>query len=249
MKFGVDLQQLKLVNVYSNSGIVILSRYSSSRLPGKALMTIAGKRVLEYIIERAMQVYPLDRIIIATSVEKSDDPIALFAENYGVNIFRGSLDNVSDRFYQAARKQNWDYAVRINGDNIFLDVNVLRDMINLIPKNDFDFISNVKGRTFPKGMSIEIIKLDYYKKLLPIILTKLDYKEHVTLHLYENEELGKCYFYTNQILPEAAGIQMALDTQEDFGRSKIIIEKFKKEHYHYNLIEIYNMLQDINYDK
>jgi spore coat polysaccharide biosynthesis protein SpsF len=230
-------------------GVVILSRYSSSRLPGKALKEIFGKKILEYIIERVNQVFPLENIVLATSNEASDDPIATFAENYGVGLYRGSLDNVSRRFYEAAHEKDWDYAIRINGDNIFMDINLLKEISALALTNEYDFISNVKERTFPKGMSVEAVRMIHYANLLPIIENDENYREHVTLYLYEHDENKKYKYILNSDLPQVSGIQMALDTQEDFDRSQKIIAQFHKPHFYYNLEEIYNIIQNTNYEK
>lgn len=223
-------------------GAVILARYSSRRLEGKALMEIEGKKVLEYIIERLLVVLDHSQLILATSEDASDDPIANFAAKQGIQYFRGSLENVSDRFYQAAKQQSWDYAIRINGDNIFTDTQVLKEMIVIAAEKQYDFVSNVKGRSFPKGMSIEIVRLDYYAQKLPMIKNNPDYREHVTLYLYEHDKGQRHYYFMNTKLPEAAGIQLALDTPEDFERSKRLIAQFKQEHYLINLAELFNYL-------
>lgn len=230
-------------------GVVILSRYSSSRLPGKALKEIFGKKVLEYIIERVNQVFSLENIVLATSSESSDDPIASFAESNGVGLYRGSLDNVSRRFYEAAHEKGWEYAIRINGDNIFMDINLLKKVNELAITQKFDFISNVKGRTFPKGMSVEAVKMNHYESVLSLIENDENYREHVTLYLYEHDEHKKYHYILNTDLPQVAGIQMALDTQEDFDRSQQIIAQFQKAHYYYNLEEIYNIIQNTSYEK
>lgn len=241
MKFGEDHQQEKLVNVNS-IGVIILSRYSSSRLPGKALIEIMDKPVLQYIFERVSQVFTKDQIVIATSQEKTDDPIIDFAHRNQISTFRGSLENVAERFYLAAKLQNWDYAIRINGDNIFVDTTILGRMSKIAMQENFDFISNVKGRTFPKGMSIEIVKLRHFEKLMPKINAWDKYKEHVTLFLYEHENLGDYFFFYNTETPDVAGIQLALDTPADLQRSKDLIEHFDKPHYNYNLPEIVQLL-------
>ena len=235
------------MNAKQEIGIVILSRYNSSRLPGKALMKLVGKPVLTYIVERLSRVVPLDHIVLATSSEKSDDPIADFAKAEGISCFRGSLDNVSERFFQAAYSKGWDYAARINGDNIFVDINVLSDMLALARDDKYDFISNVKGRTFPKGMSIEIVRVAYYQGVLPHINETAAYREHVTLYLYEQALQDTHYYYLNHALPKASGIQLALDTREDFERSESIIREFKKEQWTYNMEEIMNILKHINH--
>ncbi len=114
----------------------------------------------------------------------------------GISCFRGSLEDVADRFYQAANQKSWDYAIRINGDNVFVDTQVLTDMIAIARSGEYDFVSNVKDRTFPKGMSIEIVKMRHYASLLPAISSSEYYREHVTLYLYEHEA-DTYYYYRN----------------------------------------------------
>jgi spore coat polysaccharide biosynthesis protein SpsF len=240
-------QRTNLAMMSSRTGIVILSRYTSSRLPGKALMKIQDKPVLSYIIERLMQVVSKEQIVIATSTEASDDAIAAYAQEIGVTSFRGPLENVAERFYLAAKSCGWEFAARINGDNIFVDTPVLAEMLATAATGKYDFISNVKGRTFPKGMSIEIVRLRYFESLLKDINGNAGYREHVTLYLYEHES-GSHYYYTNEAMPEAAGIQMALDTPEDLERTRAIIKEFTAPHWQYNMREIMTILKTINYE-
>lgn len=207
-------------------------------------MEIGEKKVLEYIIERLLQVLSLDEIVIATSNIDSDNPIAEFAEQKGISCFRGSLDHVAERFYLAGKSKNWDYAVRINGDNIFVDTGILKDMIHIANTNQYDLVSNVKGRTFPKGMSVEIVRLDYYASKLSKITQSDLYREHVTLYLYDNDS-STHFYYINEILPEASGLQMALDTMEDLERTKKIMSYFTQEHWNYNMKEIYKIWRHI----
>lgn len=229
-------------------GAVILSRYNSKRLPGKALLELNGRTVIETIVERLHRVISPENIIVATSEEKTDQPIVDFAKHKNINYYRGSLQNVAERFYYAARSQNWDYAIRINGDNIFVDTDLLQEMIEATKTNKFDFISNVKERTYPKGMSIEIVKLNYYHSLLNSINKLERYKEHVTLYLYENEGAKHFYFYNTEF-PEAAGIQLALDTIEDFERTKKILSSFPKNFNNYNLKEIVEVYKKIEHNE
>ena len=227
----------------SKTAVVILSRFSSTRLPGKALMKINGKEVLLYILERIQQVSPLSNVVIATSDEHSDDPIAAFAEEQKVNLFRGSLNNVSERFLMAAKSIGADYACRINGDNIFLDTQTLKSLLNLAKEHKYSFLSNVKGRTFPKGMSVEVVKVDYYERLLNQIVSEDGYREHVTLFLYEKVATTDHFYLKNNICPEAAGIQLALDTKEDFDRTVGILNSLNMPHYKAGLREIFELVK------
>ncbi|MBL7858475.1 MAG: NTP transferase domain-containing protein [Cyclobacteriaceae bacterium] len=229
------------------TGIVILSRYKSSRLPGKALMNLSGKPVLQLIIERLLQVVTLAQIVVATSDEASDDLIAKFCKDYGVSCYRGSLANVAERFYKAAAEKQWQYAVRINGDNVFVDIKLLAAMLEVAETGKYDFVSNVKERTFPKGMSIEIVSIPFFKSQLPIITSSDAYQEHVTLGLYE-QKLGRQYHFFNRTLPEASGLQMALDTPDDFTRTEKIMSRFVQPHWLYNLEEIITIWKKIDHE-
>lgn len=206
---------------------------------------IEGKVVLQYILERLQQVFTKEQIIIATSNELSDDPIADFAVAQGVKTYRGSLNNVARRFYEAAEHNKFEFAVRINGDNLFIDTALLKEMVDRAVNKEYDFLSNVKGRTFPKGMSIEIVKVSHYFTLLESICARMDYSEHVTLYFYENESGGNYSFVFNDKHPEAAGVQLALDTKDDLNRSRKLINLFTRPHYMYNLAEILELLKTV----
>jgi len=217
---------------------------TSSRLPGKALMKVKGKPVLAYILERVEKVVDRENIIIATSLELSDDPIVQFAKKKDINCYRGSLTNVADRFYKAAEFYELDYAVRINGDNILMDVNVLSQMLDILSRRQYTFLSNVKARTYPVGMSVEIIRVAYLKKFLKEISKTQRYLEHVLLYFYDNEPTDS-YFLKNNEVPEAAGLRLALDTKEDLEFIKRIIDCFDRPHWEYNLNEIVEFLNRI----
>jgi spore coat polysaccharide biosynthesis protein SpsF len=201
------------------------------------LKTISGKPVLQYILERVQQVVSDEQIIVATSTESSDDPIVEFVGARGIAVYRGSLHKVAERFYGAARALQCTYACRINGDNIFLDTTVLRTMMANAKTGNYRFLSNVKERTFPKGMSVEIVEMGYYEEHLPTILASDYYTEHVMVYLYEDVEAAH-YYLMNTALPEAAGLQLALDTQADFDRSKWILEHLGMPHQQAGMREI-----------
>ncbi len=228
MKYGLEHQRRKLEKE-PKIGAVILSRYSSRRLPGKALLPIAGKPILTYIIEKLRCVLTNEQLVIATSNDPSDDAIEAHAEELSVSCYRGSLEDVSERFLQAATAMSWDYAIRVNGDNLFIDLPLLELMMNEVDRSAVKFVSNVKDRTFPKGMSIEIVNRDYYASVQPLISSNPRYKEHVTLYLYEHEEEGFEFVY-NLAYPSLAARQLALDTEEDLERSKQILDDLKMDH-------------------
>ena len=139
-------------------GVILLCRTSSSRLPNKIFSEFYGASVLTHILLRLSKVVPISEIIVATSDHISDDEIETYCNRSHLQCFRGSLDNVIDRFYQCAVTYCLDYAVRINGDNVFVDGISLLQMLSIARTGSYDLITNVPGRTFPYGMSIEVIK-------------------------------------------------------------------------------------------
>ena len=228
-------------------GVVLLSRMSSSRLPGKALLDIDGRPVLQFIYDRLRTVLSADQILVATSDQGSDDPIEDYCKRHHIHCFRGSLDHVAYRFLAAAETMNWEYAVRINGDNVFVDTQLLKKMLELAGSGSFDFISNVKNRTYPKGMSIEIVRTAFFRSKLPQIDGDERYREHVTLYFYENEESGRFHFEMNTTLPLLAGIQLALDTEEDLIRTRFIAGQFADREDIYNSEDILAILKSNEY--
>jgi len=225
-------------------GFVILCRYNSSRLPGKILKEIQGKTILQYIIDSLSVITNQKNIVVATSVEQTDDLIVEYCNKNNIQVFRGDLNNVSKRFMECANSFGFDYVTRINGDNIFVDQSTIQEMLVVAKTGKYDFISNVKNRTFPKGMSVEIVHTKYYNEVYQSFESEDDF-EHVTINLYQNDE-GKNYFYFyNEKCKEAAGLQFAIDTQEDFVNAQRIIKKLNKNN-HFTIEEIYRTFEEIN---
>jgi len=229
-------------------GYILLCRYNSVRLPGKILKKINQKPVIQYIIERLLKVGKKENVIVCTSKYSSDNPIIEYCKKNEIAYYRGALNNVAKRFVGCAKENHFDYSVRINGDNIFVDIQTLNKMVKIAKDGKFDFISNVKERTFPKGMSIEIIRTSFYYNLF-LNFNKEAYYEHVTLPLYEDNIEGNFYFEYNKICPEAAGIHLAIDTLKDFKLVQKIIQYFEEDHTKYNLKRIFNIYRTITEEK
>lgn len=225
-------------------GIAILCRYSSTRLPGKVLMPIAGKPLLQHILDRLNRLDPQRSLVVATSEESSDDPIADYCEQHQIDYFRGNLTNVADRFLQVALKYEWDFIVRINGDNLFVDLEALQHLLEKAESGAYEFLSTVKGRTFPFGMSIEIVRRDFYEGIVGR-LEEEKYREHVTLYLYEHPEEGQRYYLYNTNYPGLSGKQMAIDTPEDFARAVKIMDRLQAEDYRYTLGTLAKIYEDL----
>ena len=228
-------------------GVVIVCRYNSSRLPGKILKVIEGKTILERIYERINQVFPTNKIIVATSIEKTDDVIQEFCKENNIQLYRGSLENAAERFLKAGDKLETDYIIRVNGDNLFIDLDLLNEVLKISETGDYDFITNVKGRTYPFGMSIESLNRENYQNIYFHHINTTSYKEHITLVLYESPHLIKSYYIYNNEEPRAKGINLAIDTKKDFENAQKLIKEIELSGIDYslsNLIDLYFNIRD-----
>lgn len=235
-------------NPYFNSmkiGTIILCRYSSSRLPGKILRDIEGNTTLGYLYEKFSRKVGTDHLVVATSTDPSDDVIENYCHQQGYHCFRGDLNNVAQRFLAAAQSKNFDYAIRINGDALFLDVPTYLEMIDICKAHDYDFISNVKGRSFPFGMSVEIVKTSFYADLQKTIQKNPRYIEHVTLYLYEHPEVGEQFHHMNIQYPGLSGLQIALDTPEDLTLAKLVMAKLGEDYYDCDLGQFQTVIERV----
>jgi N-acetylneuraminate synthase/N,N'-diacetyllegionaminate synthase len=203
------------------TGIVVLCRFSSRRLPGKILREIDGIATLGHILGRIGEAAPEHPVVVATSVDPSDDAIASYCERHRVDCHRGPLDDVAGRFLTCAEIRGWDFATRINGDNLFVDIPTLAAMLAIADTGRFDVVTNVPRRTFPRGMSVEIVRTDFYRAAMEGV-TDPGHREHVTSRLYEID-VGTRYVYENRSCPAAAGMQLALDTAEDLELARRIV--------------------------
>ena len=134
--------------------VIIQARMSSSRLPGKVLADIAGMPSIVFMVERVRRAKASDQIVVATSLDASDDPLASALRDHGVACIRGSLDDVLERFALAAEITGADRIIRLTGDCPLIDPSVIDAVAGLVGAN-CDYASNVDPPTFPDGLDVE----------------------------------------------------------------------------------------------
>lgn len=137
---------------------VLQARFSSSRLPGKVLKEILGEPMLFRQIERAWRSSRIEGLIVATSSDVSDDPLADLCRRKGIGCFRGDLDDVLDRFYRASLEYLPDHVIRLTGDCPLLDPEVMDGVIEKHIEGDYDYTSNTAPPTFPDGLDVEVLR-------------------------------------------------------------------------------------------
>lgn len=195
------------------TGIVIQARMGSNRLPGKVLLPVGNRNILEHILERISILKNEIVTVIATSKVQNSNPIEEFCDEHSVECFRGSETNVLERYYKVAVKYNFSNIVRLTGDNPFYDVEELDALIDehIDKRNDYTDSYSV----LPIGVGAEIfsfhaLKKVYEKSSLP------HHFEHVDEYLLEN----KSDFKTSVLQPKVdkcfPDVRLTVDTKEDY---------------------------------
>jgi spore coat polysaccharide biosynthesis protein SpsF len=171
---------------------IVQARMGSSRLPGKVLLDIAGKPMLERVVMRTSRAASVDQVLVATTTDAIDDPVAEYCHSRGIPCTRGSLHDVLDRYYQAAKPARADMVVRITGDCPAIDPVLVDDCVKTLLEASFDFTCNRLPspftRTYPIGLDTEVCTFAALEKAWKES-TEIFHREHVMPYLYEGVEL------------------------------------------------------------
>ncbi len=203
------------------TGIIIQARSSSTRLKNKILMDIphgSGISMLGRIIIKAKKAS--DNIILATSDNSDDDITEKEALKYGAKIYRGSLDDVLDRYIKASEMYNIDRIVRITADCPCIDYELIKECIKIHEQSNVDYVSNVENRTFPHGLDTEVVTLEALKRA-DKEEKNIKVREHVTWHIRKSDN------YSKKDVVEKNGnnyadIRVTVDTIEDYALINLI---------------------------
>lgn len=166
----------------------IEARMTSSRLPGKVLLPVTGRPLLEHLVRRLQAVPSLHGIVLATTTNSTDDVLEKFASTVGIGCFRGSEDDVMGRVIGAATSGDADIVVEITGDCPIIDPSVIETVIRTFLANDADYVGNSHVRSYPDGMDVQVFRRSTLERSASMTDVPLD-REHVTLHIRNHPEL------------------------------------------------------------
>lgn len=176
---------------------VLQARMSSRRLPGKVLMPINDMPMIYWQIKRVLKSNAIDDLVVATSIDKSDDVLVDYLENIGVKTHRGSLDNVLSRFVDIEKIYMPERIIRLTADCPLIMPEIIDKIVNLQKESDSDYCSNTIIPTFPDGLDTEVIKFGNFSRFNDGDLTNEDL-EHVTLVFHRKANKLKSINYFNK---------------------------------------------------
>lgn len=222
----------------TNVGIITQARMTSSRLPGKVLLSAGGKSMLAHHVER-LQATGFT-VIVATTTNNSDDPVVHASEKLGAEVSRGSEHDVLSRFAEAIRAHDLDIVVRVTSDCPLIDSSLIKKGVErfLESKDPMLYLSNTLTRTYPRGFDFEVMSAE---RLFAAdrSATSQYQREHVTPWVYESDD-SRIYQMTRE--QDASNLRITLDTPDDLALILALIEQHDASSF--NGEEIVALLQE-----
>ena len=233
-----------------NTVLVTQARLGSTRLPNKVMLEINKKSLLEIHLERLKLAKEIDKIIVATTTNNSDELIYNKSIKLGFDSYRGSEENVLDRFYKAVKNYNPKWIVRVTSDCPLIDPILIDNVIKFVKKSDKDYGSNVLIEHFPDGQDIEVFKFSALKQAWEKAILKSEL-EHVTPYIRNNSDFyGKEIFSSINFpcINNYSKIRMTVDEKKDFELIKVLVENLgtKCNWQDYTNYIVNNKLDNIN---
>lgn len=223
--------------------IFVQARMGSTRLPGKVLKHVLGKPLLFYLVERLQRVSEADGLTILTTTLPEDDLIVDFCQKQHVKCFRGSSEDVLDRYYQAALLQRPDAVVRITADCPLADPGIVNQLIKMYREEfpRWDYLSNgFGGQTYPRGFDTEIFSFEGLEKAFINGLKPYE-REHVTPYFYLHPEIFSMQGIASPI--DYSQYRLTVDTPEDFTLIELILEKLYPSSPFFTLRDVIELLE------
>lgn len=202
------------------------ARIGSTRLPEKIMKKIDNETLLEIHLKRILQSKMITKLKVATTIEPDAIQIVDICKKLEIEAYRGSLNNVLERFYLTALPESPDWVVRLTSDCPLIDATVIDKIINHAISNNFDYVSNTLIPTFPDGIDVEVFKFSALEKAYAEA-TLTSELEHVTPYIWKNSTFkGGSIFTSDNVTDEkdSSSIRLTVDTIEDF----MVIEKLIK---------------------
>lgn len=200
----------------------VQARMSSKRFPGKVLADLNGRPVIDHVIARVAQVMPREKIVVATSHDRSDDVLAGHLEKSGVKVFRGPLENVFERFQLCLTEHPAQWFLRVGGDSPLLNTSLLRYFVNYQHRQEVDLVTNTFPRTFPVGLSLEMVYAAAFTAIDPKSLSEEE-QEHLTKVYYRHPRKFRILNVESRN-PDLALMNFSVDTRQDLERIETIIK-------------------------
>ncbi|MHB9101240.1 MAG: cytidylyltransferase domain-containing protein [Sulfuricella sp.] len=220
---------------------IIEARMKSTRLPGKNLRPILGKPMLEMLVERLRHAKSLDGVVVATTIDPSDDAIEETCNRIGVGCYRGSMDDVLDRVLRAAQTFGVETIVEITGDCPLTDPMMVDEIVDIYRSSGCDYAGNVRPSTYPVGLAVQVFATHVLEETERSTQDPAD-REHVSLYIYEHPELFSLRNVESGLPEKYRSYRLTVDTPEDFAVVNAVFEALYPANPAFGLTEMLGFL-------
>lgn len=210
--------------------VIIEARMTSSRLPGKVLLPAAGKPMLEHMVERTRRIPEISDVIIATTVNDTDEPIVALAKRLHVTYFCGDEDDVLGRVVKAAKQFGTEVIVEITGDDPLLDPELSSDVIKAFLERDgqIDYVANDIEGTFPIGWNTRAFPTTVLEAVEKKTSHPID-REHVVNYIVKHPHEFRMYNIAAEGMYRRPDIRLTLDTKADYEVMRRVFEALYRD--------------------
>jgi len=223
----------------------------SSRLPGKTMMKILGKPMLELLLERLKRSKLIDEIVIATTTNPKDEVITELAKKTGVKYFRGSEEDVLARVLDAAKSVNADIIVEITADCPLIDPDVVDMVIKEYLNSDYDYVCNAHDpnripifhSNFPSGSETQVFSVKVLEEVAGLTDNPYD-REHVSVYIYTHPEKFKVFCIKAPDELNYPNLWLSVDYKEDFEVIKKIYESLYLKNPEFSFLDVIEFLKN-----
>ncbi|MCK4269682.1 MAG: glycosyltransferase family protein [Methanogenium sp.] len=196
----------------------------STRTPGKTMMSIGGHPLLYYSVAKVKNSKYIDKVVVATTTNEQDDEIVQWCIKNDILFYRGSEEDVLDRYYQAAKEQHADIVVRVTSDCPFVDPDIVDMVIDKLHESHADYVSNrLNSRTWPHGLDVEAFRFSALEETWCNGKTKPE-REHVTPYIMNHPEKFKLVEVPLQ--ENLSEYRLTVDYPEDLEFTRVMIEEY-----------------------
>lgn len=220
---------------------IIQARTGSVRLPGKVLLKLEDKTILEHVIDRVSKSKLVNVVVVATTTSPADNEIAGLCEYMNVPVYRGAIDDVLDRYYQTARLFKAEQVVRITADCPMIDFEIIDSVVSTHMKKNVDYTSNSLKETFPNGVDVEVFTMKALEMAWMSAKLKSE-REHVTPYIKKNDKIFKLFTCLSPI--DLSKKRWTVDNIEDYEFAKHVFANVYKKNHSFVMKDVLNYVSD-----
>ena len=219
---------------------ILQARMGSSRLPGKVLLPLAGAPMLLRQVERLRRVRRIDALVVATSSDPSDEPIAALCREQGIDCARGSLNDVLERFYRAAGERDATHVVRLTGDCPLTDPAVIDRLVEFYLAGGYDYASNALEPSYPDGLDAEVFSMAALTTAHREAELPSD-REHVTRFIHRRPERFRAGVLRCE--RDLSALRWTVDEPEDYRFAAAVYERLFPSRPAFGMQDVLDLLE------